>query len=67
MLILSDSGAFQLYDHDADGVISKQDMLTVVRSIYLMIGSLLEMPVEENTPEKRVEKIFRQMDLVSDS
>ena len=56
-----------MYDRDADGFISKQDMLTVVRAIYVMIGSLLDMPVEENTPEKRVDKIFKQMDLVSRS
>jgi hypothetical protein len=29
-----------------------------------MIGNMLELPKDEDTPEKRVEKIFSNMDLV---
>jgi len=60
-----DAGAFRLYDRDGDGYISRKDMMLVVVAIYEMIGSMLDMPADENTPEKRVDKLFRQMDIVS--
>ena len=58
-------GAFRLYDRDGDGSISRRDMMLVVSAIYEMIGSMLDMPTDENTPDKRVDKLFRQMDIVS--
>jgi hypothetical protein len=30
-----------------------------------MVGNLIDLPEEEDTPQKRVEKIFAQMDVVS--
>ena len=57
-------GAFKLYDLDNDGSITKDEMLQIVTSIYAMVGNSVKLPDEENTPEKRVERIFRMMDKV---
>lgn len=39
-------------------------MANIVDAIYSMIGNMLELPKDEDTPQKRVEKIFANMDLV---
>lgn len=39
-------------------------MANIVDAIYSMIGNMLELPKDEDTPQKRVEKIFSNMDKV---
>jgi len=59
--------AFRLYDLDNDGFITRHEMLSIVGSIYKMVGDSVKLPEDENTPEKRVDRIFRMMDKNNDA
>ncbi|KZW04277.1 EF-hand [Exidia glandulosa HHB12029] len=59
--------AFQLYDIDKDGFITYDEMLQIVQAIYKMAGSTHRLPPDEDTPEKRVDKIFKNMDANKDA
>ncbi|KAF9310232.1 Neuronal calcium sensor 1 [Podila horticola] len=54
--------AFQLYDIDNDQTITYDEMLSIVDAIYKMVGTMVKLPPDEDTPEKRVSKIFSLMD-----
>lgn len=57
---------YRLYDIDNDGFITQGEMREIVDSIYKMVGSMVKLPPDEDTPEKRVTKIFRMFDLDQD-
>lgn len=54
--------SFRFYDLDNDGVISRNELLLVVSAIFEMLGGSAKMPPDEDTPEKRVNKLFSLMD-----
>ncbi|CAD7090004.1 unnamed protein product [Hermetia illucens] len=53
--------AFRLYDVDNDGYITREEMYNIVDAIYQMVGQQPQTE-DDNTPQKRVDKIFDQMD-----
>ncbi|XP_023693006.2 recoverin b [Paramormyrops kingsleyae] len=52
--------AFSLYDVDRNGIVSKNEIQEIVTSIFNMISEedKKNLPDEENTPEKRADKIW---------
>ncbi|KAL2101661.1 hypothetical protein ACEWY4_003422 [Coilia grayii] len=53
--------AFSLYDIDGNGTISKNEVHDIIKSIFNMIPveDQKHLPEEENTPEKRANKIWK--------
>ncbi|NXJ86723.1 CSEN protein, partial [Trogon melanurus] len=54
--------AFDLYDINKDGCISKEEMLEIVTSIYDMMGRCTHPPPRAGVPAQHVELFFQKMD-----
>lgn len=48
---------------DSDGYITREEMYNIVDAIYQMLGS--QANSDEESPRERVDKIFEQLDKVS--
>ncbi|KAM4867445.1 calsenilin isoform 1-T1 [Thomomys bottae] len=54
--------AFNLYDINKDGYITKEEMLAIVKSIYDMMGRHTYPILREDAPLEHVERFFQKMD-----
>jgi len=50
---------FGLYDVNADGVISKDELLDIVTSIYDLLGDLAEPQVSPDTAQQHADAVFQ--------
>ena len=51
--------AFSLYDVNGDGIITKDEMLDIVGSIYEMMGRFTEPQVDEYSAREHVDRVFQ--------
>ncbi|XP_045063953.1 calsenilin isoform X3 [Coregonus clupeaformis] len=54
--------AFNLYDINKDGCITKEEMLAIMTSIYDMMGRYTYPSVRDDDPSEHVDKFFQKMD-----
>ncbi|XP_007905652.1 calsenilin isoform X2 [Callorhinchus milii] len=54
--------AFNLYDINSDGYITKEEMLAIIKSIYDMMGRYTYPIMHEDVPFEHVERFFQKMD-----
>ncbi|NXP67584.1 KCIP2 protein, partial [Chloropsis cyanopogon] len=54
--------AFNLYDLNKDGCITKEEMLDIMKSIYDMMGKYTYPAMREEAPWEHVENFFQKMD-----
>ncbi|KAI9543469.1 Kv channel-interacting protein 4 [Dissostichus eleginoides] len=54
--------AFNLYDINKDGYITKEEMLDIMKAIYDMMGKCTYPALREETPRQHVEIFFQKMD-----
>ncbi|XP_056135935.1 Kv channel-interacting protein 2-like isoform X1 [Lampris incognitus] len=58
--------AFNLYDLNKDGCITKEEMTDIMHSIYDMMGKHTYPCIKETAPKEHVENFFRKMDKNND-
>lgn len=51
--------AFNLYDINGDGLITREEMLNIISAIYELMGRFCEPSVYENTTRDHVEMVFK--------
>ncbi|XP_039191837.1 Kv channel-interacting protein 4 isoform X6 [Crotalus tigris] len=56
------SWAFNLYDINKDGYITKEEMLDIMKAIYDMMGKCTYPVLQEDAPRQHVETFFQKMD-----
>eukprot|EP00057_Strongylocentrotus_purpuratus_P001961 XP_003723564.1 PREDICTED: neurocalcin homolog [Strongylocentrotus purpuratus] len=63
------SWIFSMYDINKDGYISRPEMLEILQSLYRMVGEMNDEATryEEDTPENKLEMIFRNVDRDGDN
>ncbi|XP_009881749.1 PREDICTED: calsenilin-like, partial [Charadrius vociferus] len=54
--------AFNLYDINKDGYITKEEMLEIMKSIYDMMGRCPHPTLRDSAPAEHVELFFQKMD-----
>ncbi|NXU56463.1 CSEN protein, partial [Turnix velox] len=54
--------AFNLYDVNKDGYITKEGMLEIMKSIYNMMGHSTQPALQDSAPAEHVELFFQKMD-----
>ncbi|KAF7248127.1 Kv channel-interacting protein 4 [Varanus komodoensis] len=54
--------AFNLYDINKDGYITKEEMLDIMKAIYDMMGKCTYPVLKEDAPRQHVENFFQKMD-----
>ncbi|XP_072857188.1 Kv channel-interacting protein 4 isoform X1 [Pogona vitticeps] len=54
--------AFNLYDINKDGYVTKEEMLDIMKAIYDMMGKCTYPVLKEDAPRQHVETFFQKMD-----
>ncbi|XP_045063951.1 calsenilin isoform X2 [Coregonus clupeaformis] len=57
--------AFNLYDINKDGCITKEEMLAIMTSIYDMMGRYTYPSVRDDDPSEHVDKFFQDEDIMA--
>ena len=51
--------SFKMYDYKKEGKIGYKEILPIMRATYKMVGPMVELPEDQQTPEARVDRYFQ--------